>query len=266
MAALYALTTYFMPLSNRNFKDMQLDARHSYISVLIQEGVFNSLGKEVMVYVRGRDDEGALVDLLLHDQREDDRPVTLTAERGALIREGEEGLRVLLLKGTRQEIDRDTGEVSMLSFDQYVLDLASFASDRGGRWRKPEERYLHELLNPTAEEREDPGFLEELQAELHQRLTMPLYPVAFTLIGLVALLTGDFSRRGQPKRIALAVACIGALQGAGLALEDITSRIGALWPLMYLCPLVPALFCLILLSRGRLRFRRLLRPAREARA
>jgi lipopolysaccharide export system permease protein len=266
MAALYALTAYFLPLANRNFKDMQLDARHSYISVLIQEGVFNSLGKEVMVYVRGRDEEGALVDLLLHDQREEDRPVTLTAERGALVREGDEGLRVLLLKGTRQEIDREAGGVSMLSFDQYVVDLASFSSDRSGRWRKPEERYLHELLNPTDEEREESGFIEELQAELHQRLTMPLYPVAFTLIGLVALLTGDFSRRGQPRRIAIAVACIGALQGLGLALEDITSRIGGTWPLMYLCPLAPAIICLMLLGRGRLRFRRALRPTGEASA
>jgi lipopolysaccharide export system permease protein len=265
MAALYALTLYFMPLANRNFKDMQLDARHSYISVLIQEGVFNSLGKEVMVYVRGRDEEGALVDLLLHDQREEERPVTLTAERGALIREGEAGLRVLLLKGTRQEIDRETGEVSMLSFDQYVLDLASFASNRRERGRNPEERFLSELMNPTADDREDPEFLAELQAELHQRLTMPLYPAAFTLIGLVALLSGDFSRRGQPRRIAIAVACIGTLQGLGLALEDITSRIGGTWPLMYFCPLVPTFFCLMAL-RGRMRFRRVARPAREASA
>lgn len=266
MVILYTLTTYFMPLANRNFKDMQLDARHSYISALIQEGVFNSVGRQVMVYVRGRDEEGALVDLLLHDQRDRDKPVTLTAERGALVRDGEEGLRVLLLHGTRQEIDRKTGEISMLSFDQYAVDLDSFTQSKRARYRNPEERYISELVNPTAEELEDEEFLRELQAELHQRLTMPLYPLSFTLIGLVALLSGNFSRRSQPWRIAAAVAAIGVLQGLGLALEDVTSRAGDTWPLMYLCPLLPIAVCLLILSRSRVGFRRTGRRVQEARA
>lgn len=266
MVILYALTLYFMPLANRNFKDMQLDARHSYISALIQEGVFNSVGKQVMVYVRGRDEEGALVDLLLHDQRDRDRPVTLTAERGALVRDGDEGLRVLLLRGTRQEIDRKTGEISMLSFDQYTVDLASFTSGRRERGRSPEERFLSELLYPTQADLEQEGRREELLAELHQRLTMPLYPLSFTLIGLVALVTGNFSRRSQPWRIAIAVAAIGTLQGLGLAVEDITSRAGDTWPLMYLCPLAPIAVCLLMLRRSRVGFRRSPRRLQEASA
>lgn len=267
MAILYALTLYFMPLANRNFKDMQLDARHSYISALIQEGVFNSVGRQVMVYVRGRDEEGALVDLLLHDQRDRDRPVTLTAERGALVRDGEEGgLRVLLLRGTRQEVDRKTGEISMLSFDQYIVDLDSFTSGRRERGRSPEERFLSELINPTAADLEEKGFREELMAELHQRLTMPLYPLSFTLIGLVALVSGNFSRRSQPWRIVTAAGAIGVLQGLGLTFEDVTSRAGDTWPLMYLCPLLPIVVCLLILSRRRIGLRRAARRLQEASA
>ena len=267
MVVLYALTLYFMPLANRNFKDMQLDARHSYISALIQEGVFNSVGKQVMVYVRGRDADGSLVDLLLHDQRNKDHPVTLTAERGALVRDGEEGgLRVLLLHGTRQEVDRTTGSISMLSFDQYQVDLDSFASTRRERWRSPQERFLPELLHPTAEELEDKGFKEELLAELHQRLTMPLYPLSFVLIGLVALVSGNFSRRQQPWRIVSAAVAIGVLQGIGLAVEDITSRAGTTWPLMYVVPIVPIVFCLLFLGRCRIGLRRSNRRLQEAQA
>jgi len=266
MAILYALTIYFMPLANRNFKDMQLDARHSYISALIQEGVFNSVGRQVMVYIRGRDEEGALVDLLLHDQRDKNKPVTLTAERGALVRDEDEGLHVVLLRGTRQEIDRKSGEISMLSFDQYTVDLDSFASTRRDRWRRPEERFLPELLYPTEEEMKEPDFVAELKAELHQRLTMPIYPLAFTLIGLVALLTGDFSRRAQPWRLALAAGAVGILQGLALAMADITSRLGSTWPLMYIVPLVPIVLCLLILSRSRVGFRRPARRTMEARA
>lgn len=256
MIALYTLTIYLMPLANRNFKDMQLDARHSYISALIQEGVFNNWGDEVTVYVRGRDDDGSLVGLLVHDLRQPDRPVTLIAERGALVR-GDSGLRVSLINGNRQEVNRDTGEIAMLYFDQYTVDLNTLTdNDNDGRWRKPDERYLHELIYPLPEEKAYPGFWEELQAEFHQRLVTPLYPLAYTLIGLVALLNGDFSRRGRPKRIVFAAACIGILQGLGLAAEDITSRVGDTFILMYLCPIVPMIVCLVLLSRSRLRLKR----------
>src|SRR3546814_15404809 len=72
------------------------------------------------------------------------------------------------------------------------------------RWREPKERFLSELLWPADDER-DRRYRQELIAEGHQRLVAPLYTVVFALIGVAALLAGEFNRRGQAKRVLVAV-------------------------------------------------------------
>jgi len=248
-ALVYSIMLYFLPLSFRNFKDLQVDYRENYAAVLIQEGVFNTIGDDITVYVRERDSEGALVGIMVHDTRDKLRPATLLAERGAIVRT-EEGARVLLVNGNRQEVDHDSGQLSMLYFDQYTVDLAALNDpDDNQRNRKAEERFLHELFFPTEEDRQNPRFVRELYAEAHGRLSTPLYTFSFTLIGLAALLTGDFSRRGRPKRLVVAGGAVGLLQGFALAAEDLTNRTSDAAVLMYIGPLVPIAVSLFLLSR-----------------
>lgn len=258
----YALMLYFLPLSYRNFKDMQFDVRQSYANVLIQEGVFNTVGDSITVYVRERDDEGALVGILVHDTRVKNKPVTVIAELGAIVR-APEGPRVLLLNGNRQEVDRRTGQLSLLYFDQYTVDLSSLSPGPNGRRREPEERYLHELFWPSEDERRDEAFVRELYAEGHQRLVAPLYTYAFTLIGLTALLTGDFNRRGRPQRLVAAGLAIGGLQAYALTVQDLTNRSSEAAFLMYLGPILPCIVCILLLSRRKRRLRRSPMPLQE---
>jgi len=244
----YAIALYFLPLSFRNFKDLQNDVRQSYASVLIQEGVFNTVGNDVTVYVRERDSEGALVGIIVHDLRAREKPVTLIAERGAIVRTAE-GPRVLLVNGNRQEVDRQTGQLSMLYFQQYTVDLADFDKATPYRYREAEERFLHELLWPDERERKNEKLMRELQAELHQRLAGPLYPLAFALIGMVALLSGDFNRRGRPLRLVGAGLAVLLLQGYALTAQDLTNRFTDLAPLIYLGPVAPILGCILWLRR-----------------
>lgn len=247
-AAVYAIALYFLPLSFRNFKDLQNDVRQSYASVLIQEGVFNTVGNDVTVYVRERDEDGALVGIIVHDLRQREKPVTLIAEKGAIVRTPE-GPRVLLVNGNRQEVDHQTGQLSMLYFQQYTVDLADLDKTQPYRYREPEERFLDELIHPSERELKNERFMRELKAELHQRLAGPLYPLAFTMIGLVALLSGEFNRRGRPRRLVGAGVAVLLLQGYALAAQDITNRITELAPLIYLGPILPILGCYLWLRR-----------------
>lgn len=67
----------------------------------------------------------------------------------------------------------------------------------------------------------------------------PIYTIVFVLIGLAALLSGEFNRRGQMHRLLVAILCIGLLEGLALALQDLAGRTPQLLPLMYLVPLLP---------------------------
>src|SRR5579872_7139645 len=74
VTALYSLSLYFVPASNRAFKDLQFEIRNRFASVLLQEGIFNTVSDNLMVYVAERDANGELVGLLIHDTRVPTKP------------------------------------------------------------------------------------------------------------------------------------------------------------------------------------------------
>ncbi len=245
----YVIAFYFLPLSFRNFKDLQNDITRSYATVLIQEGVFNPIGGNVTVYVRARDPDGSLRGIIVQDDRDKQRPTTLIAEQGALVRSGDQS-RVLLVNGSRQELNRETAEVTNLGFERYTVDLTPLSGAKEDRWRNPQERFLDELLWPEQVEGVDERRYRELTAEFHQRMIEPLYTIAYALIGLVAMLGGQLSRRGRPLRIAAAAGLVGLLQGMNFMGQDIMNQDPNLAPLVYLIPIVPILLGFFFLLHG----------------
>ena len=55
MLVLYALNVYFLPASYAAFKDLQWAIRNEYSNILLQEGTFNEVAPNVVVYVRQRE-------------------------------------------------------------------------------------------------------------------------------------------------------------------------------------------------------------------
>ena len=80
----YLINIYLLPNSYRLFREMQWDIRYNYSHVLIREGAFTNIGSDITFYVRERTNDGQLLGILLHDQRDTDNPFTIMAERGAL--------------------------------------------------------------------------------------------------------------------------------------------------------------------------------------
>ena len=260
--ACYALTLYFIPASYREFKDLQFTLRNSYPTVLLQEGVFNSVMKGVTVYVRDRGDDGELSGIIVHDARDPRRPITMMAERG-LIATGEKGPRVVMVSGNRQEVNEKDGRLSLLYFDRYTFDLSTINTSSAVRWREPRERYLNKLFFPKSQEKKI-GFYNKLRMEGHHRLSMPLLASSFTLVGLALLLSGDFNRRGQLWRILSAVSVVVLIEVAQLSFKNVGERNPETSVLMYLSPIIPAVIAAWLLGPwGRKRNRRSAGPAIE---
>lgn len=249
----YALTMYFIPTSVRDFRELQWTIRNDISGVMVQEGAFNVLTDGLTVFVRGRGADGELLGILVHDKRNPTRPVTMMAERGALIH-GRTGPQVLMVKGSRQEVVKESGRLSMLYFDSYTLDIGGAAGPVEARHRDARERSLVELLDadPTG----DPLEYRRFVVEAHQRLTAPLYHLSFALIALAAVLSGSFNRRGQTNRVLSAIGLMilvqaGALGAGTLAVDDLT-----LVPLIYVNAVLPIIVGAWVLLR---------RPARPTR-
>jgi lipopolysaccharide export system permease protein len=237
--ACYAMTLYFSPASYREFKDLQFTLRNAYPTVLLQEGVFSQVMKGVTVYVGSRASNGELSGIIVHDSRVRKQPVTMMAERGSIVA-GDSGARVILVTGSRQQVDDKDGSLSLLYFDRYSFDLNTLNKADQNRWREPRERYLNELFF-SEDQKNNIGYFHKLRMEGHHRLSMPLLPLSFTLVGLVFLLGGDFNRRGQLFRILGAASIVIAIEFAQLGVKNLGEKTQGLFVLMYLTPLVPAL-------------------------
>jgi lipopolysaccharide export system permease protein len=253
---LMVLSLYLLPASNREFKDLQFEIRNRFVSSLLQEGSFTTISDKLTIYIGGRDDRGEVIGLMIDDERDPSHPVTLLAERGAIADTGG-GSRIIMVNGDRQQYERDTGKLSVLTFDRYVLDLDMMRDAPESRSREAQERYLGELFFPP--EDLDPGTREAYLVEGNERLTVPLTAFSFAIIPLACLLPGEFNRRGQLRRVLTAVGCALTFQALDLAIRNLEGRFASAIPISYLIDLLPFAIGLgILLHRGiKFNFRRL---------
>lgn len=257
---LMSLSAYFLPVTNREFKDLQFKIRNRFVSALLQEGTFTTVSHRLTIYIGARDERGEVKGLLINDERDPMRPLTILAERGAFA-DTPQGSRIIMVNGSRQQYNRATGKLSVLTFDRYTLDLSMLRDAPGMRWREPQERFLPELLFPPAGLQ--PRVRDSFLAEGHQRLIVPLSVFGFVMIPLACLLPGEFSRRGQARRVMLAVGIAFLFEVAGFATRDLANRHVAAIPLMYLSDLLPFALGLGILLAGRIGFGRW-RPAPAA--
>tara|TARA_Y100001970_G_scaffold294331_1_gene450821 strand:- start:129050 stop:130234 length:1185 start_codon:yes stop_codon:yes gene_type:complete len=247
LVCVYAINMYFTPLSYRSFKERQTVIRSDYSSVLLQEGVFNTLANDVTVYVRARNSEGQLRGILVHDERLEDSPVTMMAESGTLV-QTESGPRFVLINGNRQEIDKSAGQLSLLYFDSYSLDLQLITENPKVRWREPRERYIHELFNPGPGH-DDQRNRNKFLAEAHHRIVSPLFSIALTTIAIGSVIGGTLNRRGQWRRILAGILAGFTLEAVGLLLVNLISKQPNFAWMMYLNVAVFIIFGFYLMLR-----------------
>jgi lipopolysaccharide export system permease protein len=247
---LMTLSAYFLPTSNREFKDAQFEIRNRFVSSLLQEGSFTTISDKLTIYIGGRDERGEVRGILIDDERDKDRPVTIIADRGAFSSVGG-GSRLVMVHGNRQELDPKTGKLSLLTFDRYTLDLDSMRDAPVVRFREPQERFLGELLFPPAGL--DPGLRYTFIVEAHQRFAIPLSVFGFAIIPLACLLPGQMNRRGQLKRVVLAVGLAFIYQSVAIGVQNMASRYEIAIPLMYLTDLLPVVLGFGILMSGRIR-------------
>ncbi len=245
----FPLYLYVTPATYAKFKEQQFTYRNAFGSILLQERQFNTPSDKFTVYIRKREGPGELLGVFAHDARDPEKPVTYLAERGTAT-QTDQGMRVVMFNGSQQLIDRETGRLTLFYFDQYSLDLGFLNETRETRWAEPEERFLGELFWP-GDSANDRYYATQLIAEGHRRLSSPLYVIAYALVGLSALLIGDFNRRGRTTRILVAISAIIILQLAGLSLFNLSRQSLAFVPLTYALPILSSAGLAIALFRER---------------
>ena len=262
-----ALTSYVSPRGYAEMQQMRSHLKSEYTAFLLRDGVFNTFGRNLTVYVRERSAEGDLLGLMIHDTRDAEKPpVTITAKRGRLVTDGESP-QIVVYDGMRQQIDaRNADSLTKLHFSRYTIEIKGFADQRPTRWREPSERTLYELFNPDMSNRADRSNADAFLAEAHHRIASPFLALSFAVIALASLMLGSFNRRGQARKIIIAAVLVVALQTANLALLSAAKEHAALIPLIYLTALAPlALGLFVMTERGEQTFKSVLAKWRNRR-
>ena len=239
VVCVYVLNLWIVPASLTSFREFQWEIRNRMAAFLLQEGVFTQVSDDLTVYVRSRDPDGTLHGILVDDARDKNAHATIIAERGRLV-EGPNGPRVLLESGSRQEIDRDTGRLNVLTFAQNELDLTDTNRNGGERLRDMTELSLGELLDPHPQ---NPHDVPKWIAEGHKRLSSPLTALSFALVALLSVLSGSFRRHGSYVRPLVAVGAIVLLLALELAVQNMSARNNALLPLVWIEAVLPGVIC-----------------------
>jgi lipopolysaccharide export system permease protein len=227
VAILYVLNLWLVPLTHTAFRVWQFEIRNQMAAILLQEGVFSSVGSDLTVYARERTRDGTLRGIMVHDARDAGQPVTILAEEGR-ITSTPQGPRVVLLNGVRQQLERPAPgqppRLTVLSFTENSVDLARAARQEEVRLRDMRERSVGELLEPDPEEGLRPATVARFYAEAHQRLAAPLTALGYAMVGLAVALTGQFRRHGGGLRLAVGIGITVGLLALGLSLNNLATR------------------------------------------
>ena len=185
-------TLYQGPESNKNFKILLYTIKNDYSSSLLQEGMFNTIGKDFTIFIKKNDSDG-LHNIFIHDTRDPEKPSTLIAKKGKIINT-ESYTKIFLQEGSQQFQSKEK-KLSILYFDEYLLNInQSKGFDFLNRWKSPSERTLEELKNPNPDSLDDQNNLQAFKAEITLRYAMPINVFTFSLLLICFILSLKFDR------------------------------------------------------------------------
>jgi lipopolysaccharide export system permease protein len=142
--------------------------------------------------------------------------MTILAEQGEILK-NDGSVYLVLERGSVQRHEAGKRDPTMVLFDSYAFDLSRLASGPKNTKYSTRERYLWELANPKPG---DPLFADQpgqVRAEFHDRLTAPLYPLAFVFVTYAYLGAPRTTRQGRTSSLLGAIGAISALRGIGFA-------------------------------------------------
>lgn len=242
------ITIYVMPASFQELRNLFTKIRADFVATMAKEGQFISLENGITFHYRERQGN-ALLGIFMEDQRVKDKVIVYLAERGQTVESNGQAYLVLE-KGSVQRKEPNSRDSSIVAFERYAVDLAAFNQDEGEVVYRPRERSTTQLLFPDRNELFYQYQEGRFRAELHERLSSWLYPLAMMTIAFAALGHAQTTRQGRGLAIATAVVAVVLLRIAGFAASSAVVRTPAAAFGIYGAPLSAIAVSLAIILRG----------------
>ena len=242
------ITIYIMPASFQELRNLVTKIRADFVATMAKEGQFITLDNGITFHYRERSGD-ALLGIFMEDQRDKNKVVVYLAERGQTVESNGQAYLVLE-QGSVQRKEPDSKDSSIVAFDRYAVDLSAFNQDGGEIVYKPRERGTTQLLFPNKNDAFYKFQEGRFRAELHDRLSSWLYPLAMMAIAFAALGDPRTTRQGRGVAMAAAVVAVVVLRVAGFAASSAVVRTPWAAIGVYGAPLLAIVVSLMLILQG----------------
>ncbi len=235
---IFIANVFVTPASMRELRTFVTQVRADLISQVLQPGRFSSPENGLTFHIRDRSPNGDLLGLLVHDERDPKQVMSYLAERGRII-SNDQGSYLVMFDGYVQRFnEQDVSKaVQIIAFDQNMLDLSKFApQDDDDKELRPRERYIGELISPDPNDKLAQASAGQMRSELHERLSTPLYPIAFVFIAIALLAHARTTRESRWAQIITAFGIAVGLRVAGLTAGNLVTMTPWATPLVYVIP------------------------------
>ncbi|MBU2533582.1 MAG: LPS export ABC transporter permease LptF [Alphaproteobacteria bacterium] len=248
---------YVMPWSLRLLREKIIEVRSDLLAQVLTPGRFSRPEDNVIIHIRDRRLDGTLEGILMHDTRNPKELITYLAETGRIVKQPSGSSFLTMSNGHILRAKGGDEPPELLTFANYGIDLERFEGklDKDTNWR-PRERYFDELVNPDPKERGYKRKMGHYRAELHERLSNPLYPFAFVLIIVAYVGQAQSTRQNRVQATATGFFVAASFRVAGIAANNVVVLNASAVPLLYIIPVAGIGLGLIMLFKRSLAVRR----------
>ena len=207
-AMLLVNTGYIKPHARYAFESRMHALTAATLTLRLQPGVFQRLGKNAMVRADDVSRGGQHLDgfFATVDRAEGGR--TVIAASRAVIQEPHDGGVLLELHGGTIVREKATGATTSVDFDRYLWKPpGDTAAPYGSRGKSEQQLTLGELLSGAAAARVRRGDPNEIRTEIHERLVRPLSVPVVVLLAVPLALLGS-GRTGQAYGFVVGIALL----------------------------------------------------------
>lgn len=224
-------TLWITPLTLQQMQHLRNVIKSEFSAMMLREGVFNTIGDGLTVYVREKAGNGEFRGLVVHDTRDPKAgPITIFAKRGQVVMT-DTGYQVLVYDGARQALKPQDQTLQRLQFSSYSIDLPMAAEREEAGALEADEMTILPLIRSAHGGGEGAA---AARIEIHKRLTAPFTILTFGGIALLAMLAGAYTRHNQPLRVTFALLPIAAIQGLYLVAYNLSRHHDWGIPMLYL--------------------------------
>ena len=247
--AIAAMTLYFSPLSLRSWRTVVANVHSTILSSVLRDGEFMSIANGLTFQIRKRKNDGTLEGIFVSDARDPNGTLTYLAERG-VIYQSPIGDFMVMNNGTIQRRSVAEKTISIIEFTSYAIDLSTFSSAAATPTLGPGEQETGYLLHPDPQDKLLQQYPGKFVAELHDRITAPLYALLFAVVPLVFLAQAETTRQSRAVSLSSAVWVAVALRTAGMFMRGIVEENPSAFPVMYAIPVGFSALAILLVLTG----------------